>query len=146
MKDDKKKDKVSIVYGGPCYTNDSKKGFIIFVKKGSKYERMCFGQKSTRLWDKVIGGIYKITEITPTGAKFGSFAPTGEMCEDKEVLQQIMENELDYGSASKEKSFTAAMKKHEKSIENLSLGELKKMAHKNYSFGRAVKNWVNSNF
>lgn len=146
MSKEKEKAGEKIIYGGPCYTGDSKKGFLIFAKKGGKWERMVFGVKGMILFDKVKGGIYEITGLTERGANFGRFAPTGEVSKDPEVLDLILKNEIQYKNLSQENTATAAMKKHEHTIERMTLGELKVMAKKDYRLGYAIKKWVENNF
>lgn len=145
-KTSKKVNKVKIVYGGPCYVTGEKQGFVIFHKENGKYRRMAFSKGSQRLWDKTKGGIYEIDEVTENGAKFGSFTPTGETCEDKEVKQQIEEAEVEYENTTQNRSIKAAMKKHETSFKNKTLTELKEIAKNNWQFRSALKQWVNNNF
>lgn len=148
MKKDQEKNekKETVVYGGGALLGDKRRGFVIFVKKKGEWERMAFGVKGIIVADKVKGGLYEITGLTDKGANFGRFAPTGEMCKDKEVLEWITKNELEYGVSLRESAATATMKKQEHTILNMTLRELKDRASGDHRFAYSVRRWVETNF
>lgn len=150
MKKDKDKkeeipDKVEVVFGGLCYVSNGKRGFMILHKQKGAWKRSVYAATPGLIGNKVKGGVYTIREMTETTAKFGRFQPTGKVCDDKEVEEMIIENEVSYTNDMQEKNATSLMKQKEKTFINYTLGELKELTKKDRRLALAIKHWLQNN-
>lgn len=145
-KKEPEKEGVEVVYGGRCILKGKASGFSIFRLVDGEYKAGYFNSKGIYLGDKVNGGIYIISSFDDNKASFRRFESTGQVTKDKDLIQQITKQELDYDEAVKDRTATSAAKKYEVTIKNMTLGELKKRAESDYRLAAGVKRWVNNNF
>jgi hypothetical protein len=117
----------------------------IFHKEKDEWKKSSYAASPGLIGNKVKGGIYTIREITETTAKFGRFQSTGRVCEDKEIEQMIIENEVNYLNEMQQKNAHSLMVKKEKTFIKYTLGELKDLAKKDRRFAYAIKQWVSNN-